>query len=120
MGFFLTIRQMKTEEEIITVESNVSVNLIVTGQCGSVVACESVGGIELANVLKLAAERDDYPIQKSDSLIDCIGQDIYACSDYEYIKSISGAFSHLTFDRSRELTNIVNKESMNFSFIISY
>ena len=109
------------KEEIIKMEINPVVTLVVVSGFGSVCLMESLGGEELANVLKLAASSgDDYPIEKSDNLLDCVGQEVYVCNSHSYIKSISGCFFHISTERSEELLKICEKEDLIFSFVVSY
>jgi hypothetical protein len=111
----------KQTEEVVSLDINPSVTLVVVNEFGAVVLMESLGGLELSNVLKLAESyEDEYPLDKSDSLLDCVGQDVYICKSLDYLKSISGCFFHLSSDRAIELTRICEREGLIFSFVVSY
>lgn len=111
------------KQEIEKIETNPAVSLIVVNEFGTVVLVEILGGEELVKILNLASERsaeDNYPIEKNDSLLDCVGQDMYSCNDLEYIKSIRGCFFYLSRERSDELVRICDREGLKFSFVVSY
>lgn len=111
----------KQTEEVVRLDINPSVTLVVVNEFGAVVLMESLGGSELSNVLMLAESYgDEYPLDKSDSLLDCVGQDVYICKSLDYLKSISGCFFHLSNDRAIELTRICEREGLIFSFVVSY
>tara|TARA_B100000579_G_scaffold437938_1_gene470096 strand:+ start:17520 stop:17864 length:345 start_codon:yes stop_codon:yes gene_type:complete len=109
------------QEEVIKMEINPVVTLVVVNDYGAVVLMESLGGSELASVLKLAESRgSEYPLEKSDNLLDCVGQEVYVCDSLAYIRSISGCFFHVSSERSEELLKICEKEGLAFSFVVSY
>jgi hypothetical protein len=111
----------KEIEDIVSLEVNPSVTLVVVNEFGAVVLMEALGGSELANILKLASDRgDEYPLVKSDSLLDCVGQDVYVCKSLDYIRSISGCFFHISIERSEELIKICEREGLVFSLVVSY
>ena len=116
-------KENHNKEEVERIETSPSVSLIVVNEFGTVVLFEILGGAELVQILSLAADRnneDHYPIERNDSLLDCVGQDMYSCSDLDYIKSIRGCFFYLSRERANELVGICDREGLKFSFVVSY
>ena len=112
---------MDKENKIEEVESlglRPCVTLVVVDDFGCVKLLEHIGEDSLAGFLKIAAKIDSNPIKSDTFLLDCRGQEIYTLVDFEFFKSISGAF--LTASNTKELVNVCSKDNLKFTFIVSY
>ena len=110
----------KMVEDITAIEPNPAVTLVVVDEFGGVKMMELVGGTELVSILSMASKSEDFPVHKDDYLIDCVGQDIYVVESYDYIRSISGAFLHVNWERTKEILRLCEKEGLKFSLVVSY
>tara|TARA_R110001592_G_scaffold161730_1_gene394481 strand:- start:69 stop:398 length:330 start_codon:yes stop_codon:yes gene_type:complete len=106
-----------TEQEIL--ETSPSVTLCISNAIG-VLHLAVVGGYALSNLLREIAAVGDYPLKTQDSQLDVIGQDIYVTVDHNMFKFIKGCFTCLSWESVKQLPDLANKDSVVYSFVVSY
>lgn len=105
------------EQEIL--ETSPSVTLCISSDIG-VIHLAVVGGYALSNLLREIAAVEDYPLLTQDSQLDVVGQDIYTTVDHNLFNYMKGCFTCLSWESVRQLPNLSNKESVVYSFVVSY
>lgn len=115
--------QMKSKmknKEIEVIETQPSVMLVIGSNQGEVLYLSQVGGSNLIALIKELSELEDYPISVQDYQLDDIGQEIYVIENKEYLKSIVGVFSNMSWNTAKGVVGLLSREGIVASLVVAY
>lgn len=99
-------------------ESNPIVTLCISNVSG-VVHLTQVGGYTLSILLKELATIEDIPVAAQSLQKDYVGQEIFIITDYNFFKTITGTFTHMSYKSIKEIPSF-DEDSSVYSFVVSY
>jgi len=111
---------MKEEKEIEVIETQVSVMLVMSSKSGEVLYLSQVGGDNLANLIKELSELEDYPINIQEYQLDDIGQEIFIIEDKNYLRSIVGVFSNMSWNTAKGVNSLISRDGIVVSLVVTY
>ena len=109
----------KKTSNIKILDSDPSVNLIAL-HSGEVVYQSKVGDGTLALLISELSKLSDFPIEKQEYQIDNIGQEIFQTADKEFLFSLRGSFTSLSWHAAKQLSTVFLSEGLTFAFVVSY
>ena len=114
------MKKNKINKDVIEIlDSDPSVNLIAL-HSGEVVYQSKVGDGTLAILISDLSKLPDSPLERQEYQIDNIGQEIFQTNDKEFLLSLRGAFTSLTWQAAKQLESIFQSEGLTFAFVVSY
>lgn len=107
-------------KEIEVIETQPSVMLVIGSPQGEVLYLSQVGGSNLIALIKELSDLEDYPISVQDYQLDDIGQEIYVIEDKNYLKSIVGVFSNMSWTTAKGVVGLLSRDGIVASLVVAY